>query len=116
MGKKLYSSDVLKEAISACEAWKQIDEELAFGKTNVGGLAADIQAIYQMQNDLATLEVQLTEMRGRRDDLYLSAWDTVKRLRSGVKGLYGDDSVEYELVGGTRRSERKRARRTPVTE
>jgi hypothetical protein len=116
MGKKLYSPDVLKEAISACEAWKQIDEELAFGKTNVGGLAADIQAIYQMQNDLATLEVQLTEMRGRRDDLYLSAWDTIKRLRSGVKGLYGDDSVEYELVGGTRRSERKRPRRTPAPE
>jgi hypothetical protein len=116
MGKKLYSSTVLKEAIRAQEAWKQIDEALAFGNLKIAGLAADIDDIYQTKHDLAALENQLTEVRNRRDALYLSAWDKVKRMRAGVKGMYGDDSTEYELVGGTRRSDRKRARRTPATE
>jgi len=115
MGKKLYSSNVLKEAVRAREAWKQIDEELAFGKLNIAGLATDIEGIYQTRYDVAAAETQLMEVRNRRDALYLSAWDKVKRMRAGVKGLYGDDSMEYELVGGTRRSDRKRPRRTPAT-
>jgi len=32
----------------------------------------------------------------------------VKRIRSGIKGHYGDDSEEYELVGGTPLSKRKK--------
>ena len=116
MSKKLYSSSVLKEAIGVQEAWKLIDEELVFGKMKIAGLTTDIEAIYQTQHDLAALESQLTEVRNRRDELYLSAWDRVKRVRAGVKGMYGDDSNEYELVGGTRRSDRKRARKSPETE
>ena|SRR5687767_2246633 len=110
MGKKLYPSNVLKEAIVVQEAWKLIDEELAFGKMKITGLTTDIEAIYQTQHELAALETQLTEARNRRDELYLSAWDRVKRMRAGIKGMYGDDSSEYEMVGGTRRSDRKRAR------
>jgi hypothetical protein len=34
-------------------------------------------------------------------------WDKVKRVRAGVKANYGDDSSQYEMVGGTRLSERK---------
>jgi len=42
-------------------------------------------------------------------------WDKVKRVRASVKGLYGDDSSEYEMVGGTRKSERKTPTRKPRT-
>ena len=73
MGKKLYPSNVLKEAIGVQEAWKLIDEELAFGKMKIAGLMTDIEAIYQAHYDLAALETQLTEVRNRRDELYLSA-------------------------------------------
>ena len=31
----------------------------------------------------------------------------MKRLRLGTKSVFGDDSLEYERVGGTRRSEYK---------
>jgi hypothetical protein len=31
-----------------------------------------------------------------------------KRVRSSVKGIFGDDSLEYEGVGGKRISDRKR--------
>jgi hypothetical protein len=116
MGKKLYPSNILKDAIRVREAWKQIDEELAFNSLNIAGLSADIEGIYQTQPELVDLEHQLMEVRNRRDALYLAAWDKVKRVRSNIKGLYGDDSTEYELVGGTRRSDRKRARRTPLAE
>src|SRR4026207_392172 len=115
MGRKLYPSNVLKEAIDVREACKQIDEELSFGELKISGLTLDIKGIQQTQHNLAALEAQLLEVRDRRDELYLAAWDKVKRMRAGVKGLYGDDSIQYELVGGTRRSERKRARRTQVT-
>jgi hypothetical protein len=36
----------------------------------------------------------------------------MKRVRAGVKANYGDDSQQYEMVGGTRMSERKTPRRT----
>jgi hypothetical protein len=34
------------------------------------------------------------------------------RILAAVKGLYGPDSNEYELVGGKRRSDRKKPART----
>ena len=116
MGKKLYPSNVLKEAIGVQVAWKQIDEELALGGMNISGLATDIEEIRNTQPELAALEHQLMGVRNRRDELYLAAWDKVKRVRASIKGMYGDDSSEYELVGGTRRSDRKRARKTPAAE
>jgi hypothetical protein len=116
MGKKLYPSNVLKDAIRVRTAWKKIDERLVFGELKVDGLGTDIEEIYRNQLELVSLQHQLMEVRNRRDELYLSAWETVKRVRINIKGIYGDDSTEYELVGGTRRSDRKRARRTPVRE
>jgi hypothetical protein len=35
----------------------------------------------------------------------------IKRVKSSVESLYGDDSTEFKLVGGTRASERKRRSR-----
>jgi hypothetical protein len=116
MGKKLYPSNVLKEAIGVQVAWKHIDEEVALGGMNIAALATDIEEIRKTQPELVYLEHQLMQVRNRRDELYLAAWDKIKRVRASVKGLYGDDSSEYELVGGTRRSDRKRARRTPAAE
>ena len=54
-----------------------------------------------------SLEAQLTDLRNQRDALYEAIWEKVKRIRNGVKGSYGDDSSQYEMVGGTRLSERK---------
>jgi len=42
-------------------------------------------------------------------------WDKVKRVRAGVKANYGDDSQQFEMVGGTRTSERKAPTRRLVT-
>jgi hypothetical protein len=41
--------------------------------------------------------------------------EKVKRVHASVRGLYGDDSTQYELVGGTRMSDRKSRVRKAVT-
>lgn len=33
---------------------------------------------------------------------YEGLWDKVKRVRNSVKANYGDDSSQYEMVGGMR--------------
>ena len=62
-----------------------------------------------------TLGIQLTNLRNQRNDLFVSIWDKVKRVRNGVKANYGDDSSQYEMVGGTRLSERKSPTRKAST-
>ncbi len=53
------------------------------------------------------LELQLMDLRNQRDDQFLDIWDSVKRVRSTIKGAYGDDAPRsISLVGGTRISER----------
>lgn len=83
-------------------------------------LQEDINAAMPMEAEISNLEKRLAEKRDERDLLYTGMWDKVKRARSGIKANYGDDSQQYEKVGGTRMSERKpRARKgitTPTTE
>ena len=70
----------------------------------------------EVDEQIIDLKNQLTNLRNQRDATYYSLWDLVKRVRAGLKGSFGDDSSQYEMVGGTRLSERKSARRaaTPV--
>ena len=45
------------------------------------------------------VDTQRTAVKGLRAD--------IKGVRTGVAAVFGDDSAEYEAVGGTRASERK---------
>ncbi len=100
--------DVAAQAQALLEAWKQISAGSSFGDLTPEALEADLEQLRAVQAKLNDLEAQLTDQRNRRDDMLISIWDKVKRVRSAVKGIYGDDSSQYEMVGGTRRSERKR--------
>ena len=77
------------------------------GGINSANLSTDIAAATQLVSQMNTLEAQLTNLRNERDTRYTELWDKLKRVRNGVKANYGDDSSQYEMVGGTRRSERK---------
>jgi hypothetical protein len=60
---------------------------------------------------------QLADKRNQREQLCIAIWDKVKRVRASVRGIYGDDSTQYELVGGTRMSDRKtHVRKVSTTE
>ena len=114
MTKSRFPTDILSQAIDTQEAWGQIDENLAFGAVNMAALVTDIARIRSLDHTLASLESQLTDVRTRREAVCQSTWDKVKRARGGVKAYFGDDSRQYEIIGGTRLSDRKPVRRTPA--
>ena len=107
MPNKLYPTDVLEQAQSVLDALIQIDANMNVGGINSANLSTDIAAATQLVSQMNTLEAQLTNVRNERDTRNSELWDKLKRIRNGVKANYGDDSSEYEMVGGTRRSERK---------
>ncbi len=103
-----YPNDVLSQAQATLEAWKKIDPALKIGELTQASLAADLTQAQSVQAQLDALDAQLTDLRNQRDQLYATVWDKVKRVRSGVKANYGDDSSQYEVIGGTRKSDRKK--------
>jgi hypothetical protein len=107
MSRKLYPTDVLEQAQSVLDAWNQMDDGLSYGAITTGALSAEITQASQLLSQMNALEAQLTNLRNQRDAAYQELWDKVKRVRNGVKAHYGDDSSQYEMVGGTRLSERK---------
>jgi hypothetical protein len=117
MTKRVFPPDVLEQAQQVLVGWGQVSATLTFGTLNAAALTADIAAASPLQVEIEKLEIQLADRRNQRDMLYNSMWDKVKRVRFGVKANYGDDSQQYEMVGGTRMSDRKpRTRRAITTE
>jgi len=115
MSKKLVPSDLVEQAKRVLDAWGQIDDGLTFGPLNTGALTMDLNHVRGTEEQITNLENTLTNVRNQRDAYSLAMWDKVKRVRAAVKGIYGDDSSQYEMVGGTRLSDRKAMRRTPAT-
>lgn len=92
----------LKSITPAADLGPQLTVPSYEGKINAfaGKLDAYNQALAaldDMLNDLESAETELNEWNRR----YLSA----------TEAHYGPDSSEYEMVGGTRKSDRKRATR-----
>ena len=116
MAKKPYPTDVVSQAQTVLQVWGQINSSLAFGPVSVGALNAEILTAKELETNLTKLEASLTDLRNQRDTLSASLWDKVKRVRSGFKANFGDDSSQYEMIGGTRASERKSAKRKATTE
>jgi hypothetical protein len=114
MSKQFIPTDLLEQAASVQDAWSRIDAKLTIGSLNLTALLTNIEGLRAVESDLVSLENQMTALRNQREALQKAAWDKVKRVRAAVKGIYGDDAPEYELVGGTRLSDRKTPRRTPA--
>ena len=104
---KGYPNDVTQQAHAVLEGWKQISPPIVIGDITPEGLEANLQALTPLLAQMNSLDAQLTDLRNRRDALQTTIWDQVKRVRAGVKANFGDDSSHYEMVGGTRKSERK---------
>ncbi len=104
---KTYPLSIVEITRKVVDAWRKIKADLALGDLTADMLADDLTQAEPIEAVITSLENQLTEARNHRDELYARMWDRVKRVHSGIKGIYGDDSPEYELVGGTRKSDRK---------
>jgi len=59
-----------------------------------------------------SVRTELTGLLNERDDQVLALQELITRARSGFRAIFGPDSKQYEQVGGTRSSERKRPRLT----
>ena len=112
---KGYPNDVSQEAKNVLEGWKQISPPIVINEITPEGLETNLQALASDLSQMASLEAQLTDLRNHRDALSTTIWDQVKRVRAGVKANFGDDSSQYEMVGGTRLSERKSPMRKKAT-
>ena len=71
-------------------------------------------------NELDELEIQIAQTEAHLSDLRNQAADKSVQLLKGMKGArqqviaqFGDDSPEYESVGGTRTSNRRPPKRKP---
>jgi hypothetical protein len=107
---KPYPTKLIKHLQHLVGAWKQIDPELAIGELTNIHLSAEIEETELLLAQIRADETQLIELRQRRDARYAALWEEAKRVRNGVKAIYGDDSAQYAMIGGKRKSERK----TPV--
>ena len=111
-----FPKDAIQQAQSVLTNWGQISGALAFGELTLKSLTTDVDKVANTQAQISVLESQLMNLRNQRDAQLTGVWDKVKRVRAGVKSIYGDDSSEWEMIGGTRLSERKSpARRVQVT-
>ena len=107
-----YPTDVLEQAQSILSAWNHVDATTNLGTLLPAAISADVTAASPIEAQIASLESQLTDARNERDALYDGLWQKLVRVRVGDKVTFGNDSSQYELFGGTRRSDRKpRARK-----
>ncbi|PYS21126.1 MAG: hypothetical protein DMF72_18435 [Acidobacteria bacterium] len=69
------------------------------------GVITDTANLEESHNQLAA---QMDDSSNRFDEQENLMADWNRRMLSAVEAQYGPDSSEYEMVGGTRKSERKR--------
>ena len=116
MARPKRSSKILEIARQRLAGLKQFNPAADFGPNmkqadfegEVTGYSDD-QDSYN--GDVAALDAKQNRLDARERGL--ADWN--RRILSAVEGQYGADSDEYELVGGTRRSERKKPVRKPPT-
>jgi hypothetical protein len=113
MAPKSNPNDILAQASAVLAACKQINPQLQAGGQTQAVLAETLAQTQAIREQINALELQLIDLRNQRDDRLSTIWDMVKRTRATIKGTYGDDSTEYELVGGKRLSDRKKVSRRP---
>ena len=103
-----YPNDIQNQTTETLGGWKKITPPVGnLREMTPEDMTSDLDAVQPLLAQIAELDAQMTDLRNKRDVIYVRLWDKVKRVRSAIKGLYGDDSSEYEMVGGKRASEHK---------
>ncbi len=112
-----FPPDVLAQAQTVLAGWNQLAPTPTFGPLTITALSTDLNTMTALDAQIAGLEAQLAARYNERETAAINLWDKVKRVRSSMKGVFGDDSTQYEMVGGIRMSERKfRTRKRATTE
>ena len=107
MAKTAKVTSTLDDAHGVKSVWESIP------RFKMGSITLeDFNTMYAAAEDLnkvyASKEVELTGIRSSRDDKVRELSDLITRFRSGMRSVYGPDSVQYEQSGATRASARKK--------
>jgi hypothetical protein len=111
MRRKHYPLNVMRRANVILAAWDRIGTTVLLGNFTQRVFNNDITRVKDIEAQICEAEMRLRALRNERDAAYGSLWNKVKRVYDTVKGMYGDDSIEYQLVGRTRTSKQKRRSR-----
>ena len=116
MARQKRTSTALDEANLRARGLKAIDPALDFGNgVSLAALVAAATAIKAKLDTYNTLLLQADDALNELGAAEKAIAQLSSRLLAGVKGKYGADSSQYELAGGTRTSEIKRAPRKKAT-
>jgi len=96
----------LKDATDVRTLWQTMPD-LKMGTISMSDFNSAHDAADSLQNEYTAKKLDLTGIRGNRDDKVRALGELVTRFRSVVRGVHGPDSPAYEQAGGTRASARK---------
>ncbi|WP_339132691.1 MAG: hypothetical protein WGN25_10835 [Candidatus Electrothrix sp. GW3-4] len=101
---------LLKEAHQVKEALEKIGDGLP-DAISADVMATKINALEAKVREIDSVNADKTRLVNEKGELAEDLSDYIVRSRSTVKGVFGADSTEYDMVGGTRASERKKGKR-----
>lgn len=102
--------NLLQEANEVKKALEEIGENVPAG-ISVAEMAAQIEALENIIGELDAVNADRTRLVNRKAEQAKVVSDQIVKVRAAVEGILGADSSEYDMVGGTRTSERKRPKR-----
>ena len=97
---------VLKHAGQIKTVWEAIPD-FKMGSISLNDFNAVHDATDSLIKEYASKDVELTGVKGRRDDKARELRELITRFRAGIRASYGSDSPQWEQAGGTRMSVRK---------
>lgn len=109
-------SRAYEDALQRISGLKAIDPELDLG--NGITVVSYQQAIDDTKNAIEAYNTTLSQadtLQNQTKAKEKALRDISERILAGVAAKYGKDSDEYEKAGGTKKSDRKRRRRAPVS-
>jgi len=88
---------------------RAVDSKMDFGSDrNLETLSQQIEQLQTKLNDYNTTIAKLDATKLEIDAMERRMGDLLDQLMNGVSAQYGNDSREYEMAGGTRKSDRVR--------
>jgi hypothetical protein len=101
---------LLQEARAIQKALEQMGENVPAG-ISAAEMASRTDALENVVNQINMVNAEKTRLVDSKTDIAQNASDYIVQVRSTIKGVLGADSYEYDMVGGTRKSERKKPKK-----
>ena len=101
---------VIAEGAKIVDVWTS-NPNFTLGPVTLELFKAQMTELQAAANAVESKRTELTGHINTRDAKSANVSELVTRARSGIRAAFGPDSTEYEQAGGTRRSERKPAKR-----